>query len=306
MKKVCKENREEENTMISRTLRIGSIIFPATIRRATILLGTIVLVTLACSSAAWADNCSNESLKGTYGFLHGGRDSSGSPVSEAVSQLTFDPSTGTFIASTTTSRDGVISTFSATGTYAIAPDCTGTGTPAGNNPFSFVVTSRGFLVAEPISQTTGFTSNGFAVKQGDAACTNAGVERSFGLQTTGIFLAGAPTTGAVALIADLKLSVNASGKGVISGRMGGSEGETILTLAEEPVTGSYEVETDCTGTATIKAKGLPEMHFSLVVVDCGKEMLAIETDANTIVSATLLKTKSGDKDEDIESSLPAE
>jgi hypothetical protein len=31
------------------------------------------------------------------------------------------------------------------------------------------------------------------------------------------------------------------------------------------------------------------MHFSLVVVDCGKEMLAIETDAGTVVSGTLVK-----------------
>jgi len=29
------------------------------------------------------------------------------------------------------------------------------------------------------------------------------------------------------------------------------------------------------------------MHFSLLVVDCGKEMLAIETDADTVVSGTL-------------------
>jgi hypothetical protein len=31
------------------------------------------------------------------------------------------------------------------------------------------------------------------------------------------------------------------------------------------------------------------MHFSFVVVDRGKEMLAIETDPNTIVSGTLVK-----------------
>ena len=31
------------------------------------------------------------------------------------------------------------------------------------------------------------------------------------------------------------------------------------------------------------------MHFSLVVVDGGKEMLAIETDADTVVSGSLLK-----------------
>ena len=32
------------------------------------------------------------------------------------------------------------------------------------------------------------------------------------------------------------------------------------------------------------------MHFSFVVVDDGKEMLAIETDADTVVSGTLQRT----------------
>jgi hypothetical protein len=38
----------------------------------------IVLATFASSSAAWAATCSNASLSGTYGFMHGGTDS---PVS---------------------------------------------------------------------------------------------------------------------------------------------------------------------------------------------------------------------------------
>jgi len=31
------------------------------------------------------------------------------------------------------------------------------------------------------------------------------------------------------------------------------------------------------------------MHFSFVVADCGKQLLAIETDADTVVSGTLAK-----------------
>jgi hypothetical protein len=42
------------------------------------------------------------------------------------------------------------------------------------------------------------------------------------------------------------------------------------TFAEEPVTGSYKVDRDCRGRLP---KGHSEMHFKLVVVDCGKEML---------------------------------
>ena len=133
------------------------------------------------------------------------------------------------------------------------------------------------------------TVDGFGVKQGSPTCTNAGVKGSFGFEATGVFLAGAPVTGPVALIGELKLSVNASGEGLIRGQVAGSEDGTTLTFAEEPVTGSYSVGTDCRGWATIKPKGLSDMHFSLVVVDGGKEMLAIETDADTVVSGTLAK-----------------
>jgi len=141
------------------------------------------------------------------------------------------------------------------------------------------ITSTGFLAVHLFSE-------GFAVKQGSPTCTNAGVKGSFGFETTGVFLAGAPAT-AVAFIGELKLTVNPSGEGVISGHVAASEDGTFLTFAEEPVTGSYRVGTDCRGTATITPKGHSEMHFSLVVVDCGKEMLAVETDADTVVSGTL-------------------
>jgi hypothetical protein len=246
----------------------------------------IVLASLALSSAAWATDsatdeptCSNASLSGTYGFLHDGTDSNGTPTSAAVTQLTFDSTTGTFNGETTASHDGVIVTEPVTGTYAIAPNCTGTGYPTGASPFSIAVTSTGFLAVHPFA-------DGFAVKRRSPTCTNATVMGSFGFETTGLFLAGAPVAGWVAFIGELKLMVNSSGEGVISGHVAGSEGDTTLTFA--PVTGSYTVDKDCRGTATITPKGRSEMHFSLVVVDGGKEMLAIETDADSVVSGTVV------------------
>jgi hypothetical protein len=244
----------------------------------------IVLASFALSSAAWAATCSNASLSGTYGFLHLGTDSNGTPATAAVSQIKFDSTTGTFIGETTASHDGVIATRPLTGTYAVASNCTGTGTPAGGSRFSIVVTSTGFLALHLFAE-------GFAVKQGSPTCTNAGVAGSFGFETTGVFFAGAPATAAVAFIGELKLTVNPSGEGIISGHVAASADSTFLTFAEEPVTGSYRVGTDCRGTATITPKGRSEMHFKLVVVDGGNEMLAIETDANTVVSGTLESNK---------------
>ena len=250
--------------MISQTFRIARM---------------IVLASFALSSAAWAATCSNASLSGTYGFLHDGTDSNGTPFTAAVSQITFDSTTGTFTGETVASHDGVIAINSLAGAYAIASNCTGTGTPTGGAPFSIVVTSTGFLALHLFSE-------GFAVKQGSPTCTNAGVKGRFGFETTGVFLAGAPATGAVAFIGELKLTVNPSGEGVISGRLSASEGGAF---AGEPVTGSYTVDRDCRGRATITPKGRSEMHFRLVVVDGGHEMLAVETDANTVVSGSLEK-----------------
>jgi len=250
--------------MVSKMCRIASV---------------IVLAAFAFSSAASAGTCSNASLSGTYGFLHDGTDSNGAPATAAVTQITFDSTTGTFTGETTASHGGVIATEPLTGTYTVASNCTGTGTPAGGSPFSIVVTSTGFLALHLFSE-------GFAVKQGSPTCTNAGAKGSFGFETTGVFLAGAPAT-AVAFIGELKLTVNPSGEGVITGHVASSEDGTFLTFAEEPVTGSYKIDRDCRGTATITPKGHSEMHFSLVVVDCGKQMLAVETDADTVVSGGL-------------------
>jgi hypothetical protein len=254
--------------VISKTFRIALVIF---------------LASIALSTVAAAAPCSNASLSGTYGFLHNSTDSTGVPNSAAVSQLTFDSATGAFSGETTTSRDGVISTLPLSGTYAIASNCTGTGTPSGGSPFSILVTPNGFLALHLVSE-------GFAVKQGSPSCHIDGVQGRFGLEAAGAYVAGAPSIGAVDFIGELKFKLNPSGEGEISGHLASSVNGTYQTFADERVTGSYTVDKNCTGTATITPKGLPEMNFSFVVVDCGREMLLVETDANTIVSGTLLKS----------------
>jgi len=239
----------------------------------------IVLTSLALSSAAWA-NCSNAPLSGTYGFLHGGTASDGTPTSAAVSQLTFHATTGTFTGETTASHDGVIVTAHLTGTYTVTSNCTGTGYPAGGSPFSFVVTPTGFLALHLFAE-------GFAVKRGSATCTNAGLEGSFGFETTGVFLA-AVSAPAVAFIGELKFTVDTSGEGVISGHVAASEDGKFHGFEE--ATGSYSVDANCRGTATITPKG-SALNFSFVVVDGGNEMLVVETDADTVVSGTLQRSR---------------
>jgi len=249
--------------MISKTFRIARM---------------IVLASFALGSVAWAATCSNASVSGIYGSLGEGTNPEGQPEANLF-QFKLDPSTGKFIGTDETGA-------SVSGTYEVASNCTVTGTTTkggSTHPFSAVVTSTGL---QSVSGNPGATNGGFWVAQGSPTCTNAGVKGSFGFETTGVFLAGA-ATGAVAFIGELKLTVNSSGEGVVSGQVASSEDSTFLTF--ERVTGSYKVDTDCRGWVTVKAKGLPEMRFHLVVVDGGKEMLVIETDADTVVSGTLVK-----------------
>jgi hypothetical protein len=243
---------------------------------------TIVLASFTLSSAAWAA-CSNSSLTGVYGFVGGGTDSTGLPTAILI-QLTFDSSAGTFAGTGTQSTDGVIETGPVSGTYTVASNCTVTGTDTEGGKthnFSGVVTATGGL--KEVGGQTGATTDGLALAQGSPTCTNAGVKGSFGFVAAGVFVTGAPFTGPLDLIGELGFN----GTGVISGQIAGSENGTILTFTEEPVTGSYSISSNCTGTAKITPKGQSALNFTLVVVNGGKEMLAIETDTDTVVTATL-------------------
>jgi hypothetical protein len=258
----------------------------------------VALTCLAISSPARATPqtdgaaslCSNDSLSGAYGKLYGGAAVDGTPTA-SVQKITFDPATGTLSSYTTASHNGVIASASVPGIYAVAANCTVAAAfvvgPM-KNEFSMVLTSTGFLYT---SQWAGATTEGFGVKQGSPTCTKAGVAGRYGFEATGVFVAGAPVTGPVALIGPLQFTVNSLGEGTIGGRLAGSENGTIDTFAGDPVTGSYTVDTNCWGKATITPKGRSDMHFNFLVTDNGKQILAIETDANTVLSGTLVKGK---------------
>jgi len=249
----------------------------------------IVIASFALSSAAWAA-CSNSSVTGVYGFVGGGTDTDGTPT-VTLAQITFDSTTtpASFTGTGTSSHDGVIETGSVSGTYTVAANCTvtGTSTIGGGKAHSFsaVVTSTGGV--KEVDGKAGATTGGLVLAQGSPTCTTAGVKGSYGFNAAGVFVTGAPFTGPLALVGELVFSVNASGDGVISGRVAGSENGTIVTFAEESVTGSYSVSSDCTGTGTITPRGGSALNYSFVIVNSGKEMLAIETDTDTVVTGSL-------------------
>jgi len=53
------------------------------------------------------------------------------------------------------------------------------------------------------------------------------------------------------------------------------------------IAGTYTEKTDCTGTMQIMPSGFSTLNFNFVVVNAGKEILLLETDAGTVVGGSM-------------------
>lgn len=230
---------------------------------------------------AWGQNCSNSNFKGNYGFLVTGPDKHGTPT-VSVGHIKSDGQ-GNFTGMESVSSNGQIFTNApATGTYTINADCTGSGTitPQGGNTSGFgLVVISGGKTLQILATDAGTVQVGVAVAQGNATCTNAGVQGTYGVLANGTFvgIGGFALNGLVTL----------DGAGKLSGTESGSIAGQIFGGAA--VSGSYKIKANCTGTATFKVTGEPTQHAGLVVVNGGKELLVMETDANTVVAGTAQK-----------------
>lgn len=232
----------------------------------------IVLLLVLCLSFYASASCSNATLLGNYGFTVTGVNGSGS-LTAAVGQLTADGK-GNLTGIETLSDAGVISANVAlTGTYSIKTNCTGTATITSGSSanFSLVVVSIGAQF-EFTRTDAGTSQYGYALAQGKAICTNAGIKGTFGFRGGGYDSSLAP----YAWAGQVKLD----GLGGVTGSESASFGGTIQTFA---LTGTYSVSSNCTGTATFSGGG-NQGNTYFVIVNAGKSIMQIETDANTIAT----------------------
>jgi hypothetical protein len=232
-----------------------------------------------CLSVYASAACSNATLAGNYGFTVSGVDATGS-LAASVGQLTADGK-GNFTGIFTNSTAGVISAnIALAGTYSVEKNCTGTTTitPSGGTAtsFSLVVVSTGaqFELAET---KAGSSQYGYALAQGKAICTNAGIKTTFGFRGGGYDSSLAPYAWAG--------QVKFDGLGGVTGSETASFGGTIQTFA---LTGTYSVSSNCTGTATFSGGANPGNTY-FVIVNAGKSIMQIETDANTIATSFVQK-----------------
>ena len=236
-------------------------------------LGFALLLGLCLSGYASA-SCTNATLVGNYGFTVTGVDSSGE-LSASVGQLTADGKgnlTGIF----TNSTAGVISSDVAlTGTYSVKTNCTGTATISSGGSaakFSLVIVSNGVQV-ELTETNAGTSQYGYALAQGAAICTNAGVKNTFGFRGGGYTSSLTP----YAYSGQVKLN----GLGGVTGSESASFGGTIESFS---LTGSYSVSSNCTETATFNGSTGNVTHTNFVIVNGGQSAMQIQTDANTILT----------------------
>jgi hypothetical protein len=107
-------------------------------------------------------------------------------------------------------------------------------------------------------------------------CSNANVTGKYGFVISG-FAKNAQPISAEGLI-------KADGKGTFKGMESGSFGGTIFTNV--PVSGTYSINPDCTGSAITKVQKAVN-HFNLVVVSGGKTLQVVGADAGNVETETI-------------------
>jgi hypothetical protein len=241
-------------------------------------LSVLAFATIIAIGSASAANCTNASLKGVWGSLDAGFNN-GQPEATQT-QVTFDGNGG-LKGTITNSTNGTISTGSFTGAYSVSKNCSGFFTlnlPGGvtaHSNFALDLTEKG---AQTIRADDGLVKTGFALAQGVVTCGLTGKKVTFAGNLAGTMAAFGPIAGAGQVIFD--------GKGNISGTVTFDLAGGFDTV---PIAGTYTENANCTGTAEFTPQGFTTANFNIVVVNAGKEILIIETDAGSTVSGTLQK-----------------
>lgn len=234
-------------------MRFQRLCFPV------VLLTTMIAIGGRCSAA-----CTNASFTGVWGFQ----------IGTAVGQLTANGSGSITAGSDTVNQSGTVTKQTFTGTYSVAAACTGKLTlnfvGGGSTTASFVLDNSN-AGAQIIETTAGASAEGTAAEEGTVTCGLTGTKETF----AALFL-GQNTTGLVDYVAQIVLS----GTGTVSGSGTFDVGGTMHAVT---ITGTYTETSGCTGTMKITPKGLTALNFAFVVVNGGKELLLVETDATASV-----------------------
>lgn len=239
------------------------------------VLLALVSAAPAQTAIAPATTCSNASIKGIYGLLITGYDSSGL-YQMGMGQINAN-GTGSFTGVESVSDDGVIfNNQSLTGTYSLSSNCTGSGTIKNikngtTSHYNFVVDPVANQVEAAGTDSGHGTASGYALSQGAATCSTAGVAGTYG------FHGGGDLVGSGVLQFDGQYVLDGTGK--LSGVETRIVGGTVISAAA--ITGTYTMASTCRGTITYTFSG-STVHLNTVMVSGGKSFFTIETDTDTV------------------------
>lgn len=234
-------------------------------------------------SAGWAATCSNATVTGNYGFQILGVGQMGDPRA-SNGQLTADGN-GNFTGTETAKIMGVTYTnVSLTGTYKISPNCSGSGTftpsvgPAATYSFVILSDRKTIQIVDTDKQRT---QSGYAMAQGTGTCSTTNLTGTYGFQGGSVGLNN-PGSGNGQMVLD--------GAGNFTGTETASLNGQIFSSV--PITGTYTMNSNCQGTATLNATGLSPINLALVEINSGQTLLAMETDQNTTLVGSIQKAGS--------------
>lgn len=266
-------------------------------KRTIRLLGSVILLVSmsllgVISSTGAQQGCSLASLKGAYGLLITGFfQLPGTTVASFPSVtliLLIADGAGGLSGTFSASQNGTIvpapplppATFTAN--YVVSPDCTGSVLQDGHVAANFVIVARGNQILV-ISPGPGSVQTGVAIKQNLSACSLTSLQGTYGVDTSGFFQP-AGTTAASSPFASVGVAT-ADGAGHISGSFTESDNGTIRSASD---TGTYTVNSDCTGSATFASGG----RANFVIVARGNQVLFIQTVPGSVQSGVAILSPS--------------
>jgi hypothetical protein len=265
----------------------------------TVVAVVFLFVGLAPRASGTCTN-PNNILNATYGWQGEGLLAAGNTKgpkignfipSVQVGSLTFDGK-GNFSGSHDTDAGGTLIPHVDSGTYSVNSDCT-TGTISFTTGIGFtmniVITSGGQEI-KYVSATTGGVSSGTLRLAAGAPCSGSVLSgNSYGYSSHGLVAAGNgngfPRVGGFVPFADAgQISFQADGSvsGVDNENLGG------VVIPGQSVVGTYIVNSDCTGAATMTIAGVDNSwHF--VILQGADQVIFIATPSGIVWAGTVTK-----------------
>ncbi len=262
----------------------------------TVVGVTLLLVGLPPRAKSICNN-PNNTLNGTYGWQSEGLLAAGNSPNPKVGDfvplvqvghLTFDGN-GNLSGAHDTSLGGSLIPHVDKGIYSVNSDCT-TGTISLSNGFtmSYVITSGGQEI-KYVSATTGGVNSG-TLRLMTPSCSAVALSgTSYGYSAHGLVAAGngsgSPRVGGFVPFADAG-QISFAADGTVSGMDNENLGGVVIS--GRLIVGTYSVNADCTGTATMTIAGVDNSwHF--VILQGGDQVIFVATPSGTVWAGTLTK-----------------